>query len=87
MPGVDGAGQAGELGDVGVGAVGEPPVERRSGAVPVGFVVDQPQVLGGDPGPGKLLVGGVTGVEPGEQPGPGPLGVVVVAAAQQRRIR
>jgi hypothetical protein len=46
-------------------------------------VVDQPQVLGGDPGPGELLVGGVTGVEPGQQPSPRSVGVVIVAAAQQ----
>ena len=37
MPGVDGAGQAGEFGDVGVGAVGQPSVERLGGAVRSGL--------------------------------------------------
>ena len=69
-PEVDGAGQAGGLGDLGVGAVGQPPVQQLGGAVAVRGLVDQPQLLGCDPGPGELLVGGVAGVEAGEQPGP-----------------
>jgi hypothetical protein len=44
-----------------VGAVGQPPVEGLLGAGTVGSVVDQPKVLGGDPGPSELLV---VGVEP-----------------------
>jgi len=46
-------------------------------------VVDQPQVLRGDPGAGELLVIGVAGVEPGEQPFLRALGVMVMAAAQE----
>jgi hypothetical protein len=44
-----------------VGAVGQPPVEGLLGAGTVGSVVDQPKVLGSDPGPSELLV---VGVEP-----------------------
>ena len=40
------------------------------GAVAVRGLVDQPQLLGCDPGPGELLVGGIAGVEAGELPGP-----------------
>jgi hypothetical protein len=72
-PGVDGAGQSLEFVDAGVGAVGEPGVEMLFGAGPVGAAVEQAQFLGGDPGLGQLLVGGVTGVEAGQQPGPGSL--------------
>ena len=39
--------------------------------------------MSSDPGTGELLIGCVTGVEPGQQPCPGPLGVVVGSAAQQ----
>jgi hypothetical protein len=76
-------GQPGEFGDGGVGAVGQPAVEGVLGADPVGAGEDQPQVLGGDPGSGELLVGGVAGVQAGEQPRPGAVGVVLMAAAQQ----
>ena len=64
MPGVDRAGQAGELGNARVGAVDRPPVERLRGLGPVAGEVDQPQVLGCDPGSGELLVGGVAAVRP-----------------------
>ena len=47
VPGVDGAGQPGEFGDVGVGAVGQPPIQVLLGAFPVRAGEDQPQVLGG----------------------------------------
>jgi hypothetical protein len=43
--------------------------------------VEQPQVLGGDPGRGHVAVG-VAEVEPAQQPDPGQVGVVVVVAAQ-----
>jgi hypothetical protein len=37
------------------------------GAGPVWATVEQPQLLGCDPGLGQLLVDGVGGVEPGQQ--------------------
>jgi hypothetical protein len=46
-------------------------------------VVDQPKVLGGDPGSSELLVVGIAGVESGQQLGPGVVAVVVGGAAQQ----
>ena len=82
-PGIEGTSQAGELGDVSVGAVGQPPVEQPVGASPIAAVVDQPEVLGGDPGSGELLIRGVTGVEAGQQSLPRALAVVVIASAQQ----
>ena len=80
-PGVDGAGQAVELGDVGVGAVHQPPVQPPLGVVAGLGAVHQPQVLGGDPGGGDLPVD-VADVEPGQQPVPGDVGQVFVSAAQ-----
>jgi hypothetical protein len=56
-------GQAGELGDGGVGAVSQPPMQSRPGAGTVGSVVDQPEVVGGDPGAGGPLDVGVAGVQ------------------------
>jgi hypothetical protein len=75
--------QAGEFGDVSVSAVGQPPVEQLVSAGAVAAVVDQPQVLGGDPGSGELFIVGVPGIKPGQQPLPRALGVVVMASAQQ----
>ena len=45
--------------------VDRPPVERLRGLGPVAGEVDQPQVLGCDPGSGELLVGGVAAVQAG----------------------
>ena len=58
-------------------------MEQPVGASPIAAVVDQPEVLGGDPGSGELFIRGVAGVEAGQQPLPGALGVVVMASAQQ----
>ena len=44
------------IGDVSVGAVGQPPIEGLLGPRPVGAGEDQPQILGGDPGSGELLI-------------------------------
>jgi hypothetical protein len=45
------AGKAGQLGDGGVRAVHQPAVRPLLGVVSVAGPADQPQVLGGDPGP------------------------------------
>jgi hypothetical protein len=68
--GVDGASQAVQLGHVGVGAVGEPAVQPLLGPSAITGLVDQPQVLGGDPGGADLGVA-VAGLQAGQQPGPG----------------
>jgi hypothetical protein len=57
-------GQAGQFGNVGVGAVDQPPIQALLGARPVWASEDQSQVLGSGPGPGELLIGSVTGVLP-----------------------
>jgi hypothetical protein len=64
-----------------VGAVLEPPVQPPLSLVTGLGPVQQPQVLGGDPGGGDLPVD-VAGVEPGQQPVPGDVGEVLVTAAQ-----
>jgi len=53
-PGVEGAGQAGQLGDTGVGAMGQQAVEQLLGAGVVRRPVEQAQVLGCDPPRGDL---------------------------------
>jgi hypothetical protein len=70
-----------QFGDLGVGAEREPPGEGLGGSLGVAQAVEQSQVLGRDPG-GRDLTVGVTEVEPAQQPGPGQVGVMVVAAAQ-----
>jgi len=55
---------------------------RRSAWGAVGFAVEQPQLLGGDPGSADLLVV-VAGLESGDHPHPGSFGVVFVAASEQ----
>lgn len=82
-PGVDGAGQAAQLGDLGIGATDEPVQQPLLGPVAAGLGEEQPQILGGDPGPADLFVVGVPGVQAGQQPFPGPVAEVVRAAAQQ----
>jgi len=65
-----------------VGDVGEPAQQPPFGVRAVGFAVEQPQFLGGDPGTADLLVV-VAGLKPGEHPCQGSIGVVFDAAAQQ----
>jgi len=49
-PGIDGAGQEVQLGDVGVDAVGQPPVQSLGSSDAACGGVAEPDVLGGDPG-------------------------------------
>jgi hypothetical protein len=71
------------FGDVGVGAVGRPPVEQPVGADPVAAVVDQAEVLGGDPGSGELFIGGCRRRRAGASGCSRALGVMAIASAQQ----
>jgi hypothetical protein len=73
--------QAQQFGDLVLGDVGEPAQQPPLGSSPRGVSEEQPQLLGGDPGPADLLVD-VAGLEPGEQPRPRAVGVVFLAAAQ-----
>jgi hypothetical protein len=66
--------------------VHQPPVQPPLGVLTGLGPVDQPQVLGGDPGGGDLSVD-VADVQAGQQPVPGDVGEVFVPAAQDRRIR
>jgi len=80
-PGVDSHGEAVQLRDIGVGAMHPPPVQPPPSLVAGLGAVEQPQVLGGDPGGSDLSVD-VADVEPGQQPVPGQVGQVLVPAAQ-----
>lgn len=55
-PGVDGAGEAVQLGHVGVGAPGQPAVQMLFGVAAGVGVEESAQVLGGDPCLADLLV-------------------------------
>src|ERR671912_2972675 len=79
-PGVQGAGEPDQFGDLVLGDGGEPAQQPPFGPVPGRLSIQKPEVLGGDPGSADLLVV-VAGGEPGQQPRPGPFGVVLVPAA------
>ena len=81
-PAVEGAGQPHQFGDLVGGDGGEPGQQPPLGLSSGLGLVDQPEVLGGDPSSGDLLVI-VAGVESDQHPGPGVLTVMIVSATQQ----
>jgi hypothetical protein len=81
-PGVEGAGQSQQLADLVFGDVGEPAQQPSFGVDTVGFAVEQPQLLGGDPRALPLAVE-ISASRPASIRFHDFLRVVFVAAAQQ----